>query len=660
MKRSLARSLAGCSLILASLLRPGPGAAKDSTAVYTLGEIVASERAEGVEAAQTVSTVTAVDIRAKNARTLDQALNLLPGVNVRVGGDGVPRIDVRGFRTRHVLLLLDGIPLNSAYDQQFNPATIPTENVAVIKLTEGASSVLYGQGALGGVINIITRKGMQGLGATVGVESGDREPYLARGSISGGKGGVDFFVSGSSTKLDDYRLSSRFTPDPVQPGRLRVNSDKQRNNVLGNVGYNRSDLSAGLTVNLAQGYYGKPPSVIDDPVDPFANSLRFDRVDDFKNISLQGSVAYDLTKRLNLRVRGFVNHLVERNNRYDDASLGASSDSGSFRLLGTSTVYGGALQPRYDLGRAGAIGVLLSSEGDEWRNQGPFAVAPNTFQQRDQRNAFRIHSVAAEYEVSPLPSLGFAVGYGRHWQIGGDRRENGYSALAAAHCDVLEDTRLKASFSRNIRFPTLRDLYDPSQGNPALVAERANTFQIGVEQQLPAIRSGVGVDGFYTHASDLIQLDQQTGKSGNFAKILFRGFEVTASTQLVKALLVRASYTYLHSSDQSGTGRDQLPYSPRDKVALEARYDFAFGLTPYVSFQYLGDQYFYTKGSYLPVLKMQLQDILLTDVKLSQRMLRDRLTLYVGAKNLFDHNHESAYGFPQAGRFIYGGFELRI
>jgi vitamin B12 transporter len=47
-------------------------------------------------------------------------------------------------------------------------------------------------------------------------------------------------------------------------------------------------------------------------------------------------------------------------------------------------------------------------------------------------------------------------------------------------------------------------------------------------------------------------------------------------------------------------------------------------------------------------------------VKLSKRMLRDRLTLYVGAKNVADANYESACGFPQAGRFVYGGFELRI
>ena len=131
----------------------------ERSGIYALGEVVVSGKGEGGETTETVRTVTAEDIRNTGARTLDQAIVLLPGVNVRIGGEGTPRIDIRGFRTRHVVLLLDGIPMNSAFDQQFDPTVIPTENIAEIKLTEGASSILYGQGGLGGVINIITKKG---------------------------------------------------------------------------------------------------------------------------------------------------------------------------------------------------------------------------------------------------------------------------------------------------------------------------------------------------------------------------------------------------------------------------------------------------------------------------------------------------------------------
>ena len=114
--------------------------------VYTLGEVVVSARQDVVETAGTVREVTAQDIQDKDARTLDQALELLPGVEIRTGAGGIPRIDIHGFRSRHVLLLLDGMPLNSTYDGQFDPSIIPTENIAKIKVSYGASSVLYGQG----------------------------------------------------------------------------------------------------------------------------------------------------------------------------------------------------------------------------------------------------------------------------------------------------------------------------------------------------------------------------------------------------------------------------------------------------------------------------------------------------------------------------------
>src|SRR4030043_2067328 len=100
-------------------------AIEDYTDIYTLGEIVVSGERQGVEAVGTVREVTAEDIQNKGARTLDEALQLLPGVNIRTGGEGVPRVDFRGFKPRHTLILLDGIPLNSTDDGQYDPTWTP-------------------------------------------------------------------------------------------------------------------------------------------------------------------------------------------------------------------------------------------------------------------------------------------------------------------------------------------------------------------------------------------------------------------------------------------------------------------------------------------------------------------------------------------------------
>ena len=60
--------------------------ADEEVPVYSLGEVVVTGKTAGVQATESVYTVTSEDIRTRNARTLDQAINLLPGVNIRVGG----------------------------------------------------------------------------------------------------------------------------------------------------------------------------------------------------------------------------------------------------------------------------------------------------------------------------------------------------------------------------------------------------------------------------------------------------------------------------------------------------------------------------------------------------------------------------------------------
>ncbi len=136
----------------------------------------------------------AEDIEKRHALTLAKALELLPGVDIRRGGEGVPRVNIRGFRSRHTILLLNGIPLNSTYDSQFDPHMISTENIAKIKVSYGGHSVLYGQGGLAGVINIITKQGTTGLGGDVSAEMDEHGNHYTKFNVGGGSDTVRFSV----------------------------------------------------------------------------------------------------------------------------------------------------------------------------------------------------------------------------------------------------------------------------------------------------------------------------------------------------------------------------------------------------------------------------------------------------------------------------------
>ena len=181
-------------------------------------ETVTSER-DVVEDVVTTRRVDEEDIRQESARTLDEALVRQPGVVVRTGADGVPRIDMRGLRTRHVLLLVDGIPFNNTNDGQFDPTLIPTEIIDDVKLSYGNNSVLYGDGPIGGVLQIRTRRGEEGLHGSLAGDVRQRDQFLGQATVSGATRNLDVFVAGSASTATASRCRATSTRRPSRTSR---------------------------------------------------------------------------------------------------------------------------------------------------------------------------------------------------------------------------------------------------------------------------------------------------------------------------------------------------------------------------------------------------------------------------------------------------------
>ena len=649
--------------LVASPLTSRAEQSSDDAPTFSLGEVIVSANKPAVEAAGTVEEVTAADIEASGARNLSEAIDLLPGVNIRTGGDGVPRIDLRGFKTRHVVLLLDGVPYNSAFDQQFDPTLIPVEDIARIKVTKGPSSVLYGQGGLGGVINIITKKGTKKTRAMAGLEMGDHEPYRVKASLGTGAGKFDVFVSGSATKQNSFPLSDDFKATTLQQSGYRVNSDGERNNVYANIGFTPSeDLSLALTLSYKRGGYGKPPNVVDNLFndDPFASGVKYVRVNDFEGYSAQLAADYQVTKPFSVRSWLYFNKYDEHESQYDNEQMNSFNlKNGSYVQDTKTDIFGFTLQPKYDFGKAGTVALSLSTEKDMWKNSSLTTTSPNNFSYDLTKKNVSLYSASAEYDVSPLPDLGLTIGYGHYWQDKDEGSDNGWSLLTSAYYDVTKGTRLKAAFQRNIRFASIRQLYEQPSGDPLLKPESAYLYQVGIEQQLPG-KTKLSLTGFHNTAKNFIQKDDALNKNRNYAEYSYLGVELAAETRIVPRLLARASYTYLDSKDKSTPGHDEFQYTPAHKVTLESKYDFDCGLTPYFAFAYVGEQYTYSKTGITPVQKLELKNIALVNVKLTQKLMKNAWSLYIGVDNLFDEDYETSYGVPQRGRFLYGGVEFRI
>jgi len=696
------------------------GPEDQSEDIFSLGELVVSGKLDGIEAAENVHVITAEEIKKSSARTIDEALVLLSDVNVQVGNEGVPRVEIRGFKTRHVLLLLDGIPMNSAFDQQFNPSSIPVENIAMIKVTTGASSVLYGQGGLGGVINIITKKGKKGLSGAIGAESGDGQPYLLKGSLSGGAGMFDFFTSGSLFRRDQFPLARSFNASLEESAGYRKNSDSDRANAFFNLGFTpNSDLTIALTGSWVEGGYGKPSSAISDRFDPYAPRKKFGRVDWFGGYNLQLALDYAATKAISVRSMIYYNQIDEDNNQYDDENYGDISTgrpdvqqpwlisptdiqiANSFKLRNKGVTLGASLQPKYDLGRAGTITLGLSGEWDTWKgrglvkpggqggrgggSQGGYGIGagspPYLLNQVSDRATLDLYSAALEYSVAITDKWGFAAGYAHHWQLRNgsvtrlssthDLVEpppeqhkanlNDYSVSVSSYYDLFQETRLKAAFMRNVRFPSLSQLYLRDTNNPDLHQETAYHYQLGVEQKL-RWNSLLKVEVFRSDLHDFIAINQNVvpARNTNFPLYRFTGIETALETRFLPKLSLKAGYTYNKSEDLSGVGRDEVQYVPGDKFTFVGRYDFDFGLTPFVSLIYVANSHVYSKEQAETVPKASLADYTVVNLKLTQKLYRDNLQVYFGVDNLFNEDYEQSYGVPRPGRFIFGGFEYRF
>jgi outer membrane cobalamin receptor len=295
--------------------------------VPSLGEVVVTAHKPVVEQAGVVREVDQAFLEGSAARSLDEAIDLLPGVNVRVGGQGTPRVDVRGFRTRHVKLLVNGIPLNGAGDGQFDPTLIPAEWISRIKLTSGASSQLYGDGALGGVINVITRRGEDAAESHLNLEGGEYGHFRSTGSFAWGNEAADVFFSLGRRTRSSYGLSEDFRATPWEDGGERLNSDLERNNFYGAFSLRPSTiLELGLSVQFHEGEHGVPTGVFDADADIYAQRQRWDRVEDEDGWSVQLNMLLTPTARLSNHSWVYLTTETDNQNRYEDERFVPPSD----------------------------------------------------------------------------------------------------------------------------------------------------------------------------------------------------------------------------------------------------------------------------------------------------------------------------------------------
>ncbi|GIU25409.1 TonB-dependent receptor plug domain-containing protein [Shewanella schlegeliana] len=328
--------------------------------------VVQGERASVTEAATTHWSLDEEMIKASGAQTLDQILRNVPGIYVRTGGQGTPRVDIRGFKARHVIYLINGVPANDAEDGQFDPSLIPTAQVASIEVSVGPSSVLYGPGGAGGVINIITKQGDNAPAISGRLEAAKDNTFNGDISAAGSGDNWQGLVNYSRQQTDGWPMSSDYKDTEYQQGDVRENADKTLNNFYAQGSYlinDNTQLMANMSIR--DGDWGKPSRD-----GRGTGSVKFERVDDYQAKTFQLGVAHKFNEMFTLRGFGYHNQSDVLETQYKDKTYQAIKAQQD----GRSTVQGANLQFISDLDDAGLLTTAVIAEKQSWES---YAITSN-------------------------------------------------------------------------------------------------------------------------------------------------------------------------------------------------------------------------------------------------------------------------------------------
>jgi vitamin B12 transporter len=446
---------------------------------------------------ETLASVTVIDreeIERRQAQSVQDVLRGVPGLAVsNSGGLGkATSVFLRGTESDHVLVLIDGVRAGSATLGTTSFQDLPIDQIERIEIVRGPRASLYGSEAIGGVIQIFTRKGGGGIKPYLSFGAGSHSMYKATGGVSGGGNKAWYSLNGSRLETRgfnacDGRAASLFggcfTDEPDHDG-YRNTSGSAR------AGY-RFDNGLEIEGNLlhAEG---------DNEFDG-----GFQNQSTFVQQMLGGSLKYSPLE--------FWSTALRAGRTLDESdSLKNGRFTGAFNTQRVNTTW----QNDFTLAEGNLLTVGLDYYNDQVDSSVDFAVKSRDDKAGFTQYQWRLDSFDAvlgarvddneQFGVHPTGNV--ALGYGFDSGV-----------------------RVTASWGNAFKAPTFNELYFPGFGNPNLLPEESESAEVGVSGEHLGVRWGL--NGYKTWVEQLIGFDASfTPVNIDRAGIL--GLEATAATTL--------------------------------------------------------------------------------------------------------------------------------
>ncbi len=554
-----------------------------------LQEIVVQANREKIVTGD-IAIITRKEIEKSTARTVGELLKHIPGVTLidEAGGGGRKRLSIRGSHSNQVLVVMDGVGLNDPLTGDTDLHQIPLSGIQEIKVHKGGISSLYGNGALGGVVEIISQNNPLDK-VSLSARNGQYHALGIKSSMAGHAGSFSwFFTYDQNKETGDYAYTYS------RPDGTRVNDTRQ------NAGFDSQNVFAKLMVDLGHHEFqiqtqlyrctrGLPGLVFSWT--PYAEAQSDRHLFLIRHAYQKESWHHQLS------LSSYENAVEFQNYPPEDAPLRyrtVPSYHTCYRIFSVR----GALDSRYSHGNDQQVFLRAGLQKDDFNDKNVLTNTRGPVHQTKNLTAFA--ALKAEWQ---LPKPGFlsqitlspAIRFDHFalHQHSVTRKEQQYSPRIGLAISRHENSllALHANWGRSFRIPTFADLFYQDfrvRGNAGLLPEKSINTDIGLKTGLPLLGWLEFNATFFHHRID----DLIVWEMGSFATwqpnntdALLQGWDLSGSWQTWKKQLhIMFSHTLLDALDKSDrrtTRNKRLVYRPEHstKIGLElelAPFNFSY------------------------------------------------------------------------------------
>jgi iron complex outermembrane receptor protein len=647
--------------LLLVLLAAGSGRAQEEAVALPELTVTASRwDEEALKVPQQITIIERQRIEELHPSSIVDVLRTVPGLMVRdTSGAGITaQVDLRGFgesAAAHTLVLLDGRRLNSLDLSGVDFTSIPVDSIERIEVMHGASSVLYGDGAVGGVINLISREGKGAPQSTVEVRGGTYETLQTRGTTQGSWEQVSWFGQAHYGSSQGYRDNSGYR-------------------TLGASINVRIDPSDSFSLMLDGGYekahYGLPGGL--SISDTEHNPQKSDTPNDWAKreaFNLRGQVRKDWQEGGILSADVFYRHQVS-DGFFDDYWGGVGSHTDIY-------LDNFGIQPKYVLehnlgslaGRVTA-GLDYNYWGVNKNSQVYVGWTPTPAQIESTMNTlagYLLEEVSLTRDLTL--SLGGRVQYASYdmdeqTSLGShnySRDETQYAWSAGLVYNFLSTGKVYASAGRTFRYPLLEEYLTGIDFNPDLKPESGMDYELGAQYTLP-FGLTASLNFYWLDLSDEIAYDGVSLLNRNLDDTTHRGFDLLLSQSLGEKNQHRifASLSLQDVRFDGGINDDnRVPLVPEWIASLGGSAEIIENLRVNGRLNFIGGRYYGTDNA-----NANEQMSAYATVDLGAEYSWENFTVFVNAQNIFDRAYLDygyySYRYPAVGATVSAGLIVKF